>query len=64
MLDYWFGQILFFTSMPLRKRCETLNQMPVMSGYTPEDLLYGYANNKRYDFTKFYITKHVVALVW
>ena len=38
--------------------------MPVMSGYIPEDLLYGYTNNKRYDFTKFYITKQVVALVW
>ena len=22
MLDHWFGQIFFFTSMPLRKRCE------------------------------------------
>ena len=23
MLDHWFGQIFFFTSMPLRKRCVT-----------------------------------------
>ena len=37
--------------------------MPVMSGYIPEELLYGYTNNKRYDFT-FYITKQEVALIW
>ena len=22
MLDHWFGQIFYFTSMPLRKRCD------------------------------------------
>ena len=38
--------------------------MPLMSGYIPEELLCGYTNNKRYDFTKFYITKQLVALVW